>query len=124
MRFLHSLLNAKHDKLDPDIPKRLPQQPGASALGTEPTEKEVATAMKAMAKANAVGPDGLPVELLKLGLHQDQTTFLEFHRLILIIWREGSAPQKWKDAVITVLLKKSKNTECENYRGTSLVSRR
>ena len=124
MWFLRSLLNAEHDKLDPDIPKRLRQQPGASALGTEPTEKEVATAMKALANANAVGPDGLPVELLKLGLHQDQTTFLEFHRLILLIWHERSVPQQWKDAVITVLLKKSKNTEWENYRGTSLVPRR
>ena len=94
MRFLRSLLNKKHDKLDPDIPKRLPQQPGVSALGTESTEEEVATAMKAAANAKAVRPDGLPVELLILGLHQNQTTFLEFYRLILLIWREGSVPQQ------------------------------
>ena len=45
--------------LDPDIPKRLPQHPVASALGTEPTEEEIATAMEAMTNAKAVGPDGL-----------------------------------------------------------------
>ena len=67
VRFSRSLLNAKSDMLDPDIPKRLPQHPVASALGIEPTE-EIATAMKAMANAKAVGPDGLPAELLKLGL--------------------------------------------------------
>ena len=39
-----------------------------------------------------------------------------------LIWREGKVPQKWKDAVITVLHKKSDKTECGNYRGTSLVS--
>ena len=94
MRFLPSLLNKKHDKLDPEIPKRLPQQSDASVLGTEPTEEEVATAMKAAANAKAVRPDGLPVELLKLGLHQIQTTFLDFHLLILLIWREGSVPQQ------------------------------
>ena len=53
--------------LDPEIPKGLPQQPVASALGIEPTE-EIVTAMKAMVNAKAVGSDGLPVELLKLGL--------------------------------------------------------
>ena len=70
MQFSRSLLNFKSDMLDPDIRKRLPQQPVASALGIEPTEEEFATAMKAMANARAVGPDALPAELLKLGLHK------------------------------------------------------
>ena len=108
--------------LDPDIPKRLPQQPVASALGIEPTEEEIATAMKAMANEKAVGPDGLPAELLKLGLQQDRTILLEFHRLTTLIWREGKVPQQWKDAVITVPHKKGDKTECENYGGISLVS--
>ena len=122
MRFFRSLLNAKFDMLDPDIPKRLLQQPVASALGIEPTEKEIATAMKAMANAKVVGPDGLPAELLKLGLQQDRTILLELHRLTTLIWREGKAPLQWKDAVITILHKKGNKTECENYRGISLVS--
>ena len=63
MRFLRSLLNARSDMLDPHIPKRLPQQPAVRACGTEPTEEEVATAMKAMANAKVVEPDGLPVKL-------------------------------------------------------------
>ena len=48
VRFFRSLLNSKSDMLDPDTPKRLPQQPVASALGIEPTEEEIATAMKAV----------------------------------------------------------------------------
>ena len=54
--------------IDLDIPKRLPQQPVASALGTESMEEEIATAMEAMANAKAVGADDLPMELLKVGL--------------------------------------------------------
>ena len=122
--FFRSLLNSKSDVLDPDIPKRLPQQPVANALGIEPTE-EIATAMKAMVNnAEAVGPGGLPAELLKLGLEQDRTILLEFHRLTTLIWREGKVPKQWKDAdaVITVLHKKGDKTECGNYRGISLVS--
>ena len=71
--------------LDADIPKRLPQHPVVSALGIEPTEEEIATAMKAMANAKAVGPDGLSVELLKLGLQQDRAILRELHRLTTLM---------------------------------------
>ena len=89
VRFFRSLLNSKSDMLDTDIPKRLPQHPVASALGIEPTEEEIATAMKAMANAKAVGPDGLPAELLKLVLQQDRTILRELHWLTILIWRQG-----------------------------------
>ena len=108
--------------LDPDIPKRLPQHPVVSALEIEPTEEEIATAMKAMTNAKAMGPDDLPAELLKLGLQQDRIILLELHRLTTLTWREGKVPQEWKDAVITVLFKKCDKTERVNYRGISLVS--
>ena len=87
VRFFRSLLNAKSDMLHPDILKKLPQHPIASALGIEATEEEIDTAMKAMANVEAVGPDGLPAELLKLGLQQDPTILLELHRLTTLIWR-------------------------------------
>ena len=116
MRFLRSLLNAKSDTLDPGIPKRLLQQLIASALGIDPKE-EIATAMKAMANAKAVGPDGLPVELLKLGLRQDRTILLELHPLITLIWSERKVTRS-----LTYFTKKGDKTECGNYRGISLVS--
>ena len=84
VRFFRSLLNSKSDMLDPDIPKRLPQHSVASALGIEPTE-EITSAMQAMANAKAVGPDGLPAELVKLGFQQDRTILLELHRLTTVI---------------------------------------
>ena len=92
VRFFRSLLNSKSDMLDTDIPKRLPQHPVASALGIEPTEEEIATAMKAMANAKAVGPDGLPAELLKIGLQHYRTILRELHRLTILIWRQGKVP--------------------------------
>ena len=121
-RFFRSLRNAKSDMPDPDIPKRLPQQPVASAVGIEPTEEEIATAVKAMANANVVGPNGLPAELLKLGLQQDRTILLKLHRFATLIWREGKVPQQWKDAGITILHKKGDKAECGNYRAISSVS--
>ena len=103
MRFFRSLLNANADMLDPNNPKRLPQHLVASTLGIEPTEEEIATAMKAMANEKIVGPDGHPAELLNLGLQQDRTVLLELHRLTTLVWRKGKIPQQCEDAVITVL---------------------
>ena len=54
------------------------------------------TAMKAMANAKAVKPDGFPVELLKLGLQQDRTILLELHRLTTLIWRRGKSHSSGK----------------------------
>ena len=108
--------------LDPEIPKRLRQQPVASTLGIEPVNEKIAAAMKVMANAKAVGLDGLPLELLKLGLQQDRTVLLELHRLTTLIWREGSLLQQLKDAVIIVLHTKGDKTECGNYLDISLVS--
>ena len=123
VRFFRSLLDAKSDMLDPEIPRRLPQHPVASALGIEPTQEEIAAAMKAMENAKAVGQDGLLADLLKLRLQQDRTILLELQRLTTFIWREGKVPQQWKDAVRTVLHTKGDKMECGNYRDISLVSR-
>ena len=122
LRFFRSLLNANLDMLDLDLSERLPQQPVVSALATQPTEEEVATAIKAMANAKAVGSEGLPVDFKKLGLPQDRAVLIELHRLVTLIWCEGKVPKRWKDAVITVFHQKNDKTECVNYRSISLVS--
>ena len=38
------------------------------------------------------------------------------------MWRGEEIPQEWKDATITVLHKESDRSDCNNFRGTSLVS--
>ena len=67
-----------------------------------------------MGNSNAVGPDELPVELLKRGLHHDPTVLRVFHQIIIRVWREGNVPQRWRDAVIKVLHKKKDRTEYGN----------
>ena len=114
MGFFRSLLNARSDMLDPDIPKRLPQHLGASALGIEPTEEEIATAMKAMTNAKAVEPDGLPAELLKLGLQQDRTILLELHRLTTLIWREGKDHSSGKTRSLPYSTRRATRRSAEN----------
>ena len=82
-------------------------------------EEEVATAMKAMTNAKTLGPDGLPVELLKRGRKQDRVILLELYRLIILIRREEKVSLQYEDTVITVLHKKGGKTECRKYRAES-----
>ena len=121
-RFFGTLLNSKSDKLKLDIIEELPQWPITHALGVEPTENELIGALRSMANAKAVGPDELPVELLKLGINNDPTVLRVFHLVIKRVWHQRKVPQRWRDAVIKVLHKKKDRFECGNYRGISLVA--
>ena len=113
-RLFRSLLNAKYDIIDPDIPERLLHQSVASAFGTEPTEGEVASAMKTMADAKAVRLVGLPVELLKLGLYQDRTVFLEFDRLTTLIWGEEESNDSGKTRSLLYSTRRAPRQNAEN----------
>ena len=105
MRFFSDLLNGESDQLGHSIIAGIPQHPVAHVLGVEPTEEEVASALRSMANAKAVGPDELPVELLKLELHHDTTVLRKFHKVITRVWRDGRVLQRWRDAVLKILHK-------------------
>ena len=89
MRHVRSLLNDKSQLLDPTVISKIHQWPVVGALGVEPTEVEIAAALRAMANAKAVGRDGLPTELLKLGLHENSTILRELHCITKLVWRGG-----------------------------------
>ena len=93
-RFFGTLLNSKSDKLRLIIIEELPQWPITHALGVEPTENELFGALRSMANAKAVGPDKLPVELLKLEINHDPTVLREFHRVIKRVWHQWEVPQR------------------------------
>ena len=63
-----------------------------------------------MASAKAVGPDELPVEILKLGLIHDPTVLREFHRVTKLLCYQRKVLQRWRDAMIKVLHKKKDRT--------------
>ena len=103
VRHFRSLLNATSETLDPTVISTIPQRPVAEAFGEEPTEDGVAASLRSMANAKAIGPDGLPAELLKLGLHENRIVLRELHRITKLVWHGGQVPQLWKDATIKVL---------------------
>jgi hypothetical protein len=58
-------------------------------------------------------------ELIKTG---GETLYSEIHRLICYIWSKEELPQQWKESVTVPIHKKGDNTDCNNYRGISLLS--
>ena len=75
--------------------------------------------IRGMLNWKAVGPDSLPAEVLKL----DHPEFIRYvHNLLVNVWSTGEVPQQWKDATITVLHERKDLSDCNNYRGISLVA--
>lgn len=53
--------------------REIPQQPIAYAFGTEPTVEVFIVVLRSMGSSKVVGPDELPVERLRLGMHHGRT---------------------------------------------------
>ena len=122
VRWFHKLLNAKSPTLDPSIVNELKQWLPCRPLGDVSSKNEVEEAIRALANRKAVGPDGLPAELLKVLADEELNTLGKFHDIIVAVLRGGGLPQHWKDATMKVLHKKKYRTECGNYLGTFLVA--
>ena len=94
-------------KLDPKIAEALDQRPVNTPLGVQPTIQELIDVIRSLANGKkAVGPDGIPVELLKIVLNGDPAVRQRLLDIVIGIWRGGEVPQQWKDATIKVLHKK------------------
>ena len=106
-------------KLDLTITALFPQRPLAPSLVVEPTMDDMMAVIRGMPNWKAVGPDALPAEVLKL----DHPEFIRhFHNLLVNVSSTGEVSQQWRDSTIKVLHKKKDRSDCNNYRGISLVA--
>ena len=89
-------------------------------LNVEPTMDELSKVIDCLATGKAPGSDSIPPDLIK----QCKTTLLHpLHEVLCQCWREGAVWQDMRDAKIVTLYKnKGERSNCNNYRGISLLS--
>ena len=79
---------------------------------------EVDLAIDKLKSHKSPGIDQIPTELIKAG---GRTIFLEIHKYITSIWKKEKLPEEWKESIIVPIHKKVDKTDCNNYRGISLL---
>ena len=90
----------------------------AEPLVPEPSASEVELAIDKLKSHKSPGSDQIPPELIKAG---GRTIYLEIHKLIISIWKKEKLPEEWKESIILPIHKKGDKTDCNNYRGISLL---
>ena len=90
----------------------------AEPLVLEPSALEVELAIEKLKSHKSPGIDQIPAELIKAG---GSTNRCAIHELIIAIWNKEELPGEWKESIIVPIHKKGDKTDCNNYRGISLL---
>ena len=90
----------------------------AEPLVPDPSASEVELAIDKLKSHKPPGIAQLPAELIKVW---DRTICLEIHKLSTFIWKKEELPEEWKESIIVPIHKKGDKTDCNNYRGISLL---
>ena len=99
----------------------LPNLPLYPKDGNEPdiTMQEVEMAIKLLKLDKAAGIDDISAEEIKAACEDRGLKMM--HSLCKTIWETEVIPEDWKKAVIVPIFKKKDKTDCNNYRGVSLL---
>ena len=119
---VHTLLNAKSPRLDPNIAEGLDRWPENMPLGVQPTMQEPTDAIHSLANGKAVGQDGVSVELFKITLNGDPALRRRLLDIVVPIWRGGGCATAVERCHHHGTPQKKDRTEYGNYRGISLVA--
>jgi hypothetical protein len=91
----------------------------AELLVPGPSRLEAEIAIAKLKKYKSPGSDQIPAELIQTG---GEMLLSAIHKLINSIWNKEELPDQWKAAIIVSVHKKGDKTDCNNYRGISLLS--
>jgi hypothetical protein len=79
---------------------------------------EVELAIEKLKSHKSQGIDQIPAEIIKAG---SRTICCAIHKLIIAISNKEELPEEWKESIIVPTHKKGEKTDCNNYRGISLL---
>jgi hypothetical protein len=69
-------------------------------------------------KYKSPGSDQIRAELIQAG---GEISLSAIYKLINSVWIEEELPDQWKESIIIPVYKKGDKTDCNNYRGISLL---
>ena len=90
----------------------------AEPLVPEPGAFELELAIEKLKSHKSPGIDQIPAELIKEG---GRTIHCAIQKLIISIWNMEEFPEEWKESIMVPIYKKGDKTDCNNYRGISLL---
>ena len=83
------------------------------------SEEEIAIALSQTKSGEAPGPDGISVEILKVG----GSAFIQWLETVADqVWEDEVVLTDWHKQLIIPLHKKGNRSECDNYRGIALLN--
>jgi hypothetical protein len=88
-------------------------------LVEEPSYEEISTMITNFRKLKAPGIDNINPELIQATGPQMNS---RIYRLVTNIWTKEKMPNEWNLALICPIYKKGEKSECNNYRGISLLN--
>ena len=105
---------------EPTIPTDIPEAESDIEIDLDPpTLQEVKAAIKSMKNDKAPGVDGVTAEMLKIDEEETPRLLTEIFEQI---WNSEELPESWKIGLIVKLPKKGDLTNCNNWRGITLLS--
>jgi hypothetical protein len=90
----------------------------AEPLVPGPSRLEVEIAFAKLKKYKSPGSDQILAEMIQAG---GEILLSVIHKLINSVWNKEELPDQWKESTIVSVHKKGDKTDCNNYRGISLL---
>ena len=108
-----------HSKIEKDLEYlRNNLSENSTTLDCKFTIQEVKAGLKALKNNKAPGVDGIPNEFLKVS---DDSFIAILTSLFNFMLEKGEIPEKWSECIICPIFKSGDKTDCNNYRGISLL---
>ena len=116
----YSNLYSRENTVTPSALGAIKCMPIMEELNAEPTVDELSKVIDCLAAGKAPGSDNIPPDLIK---HCKTTLLHPLQKVLCQCWREGAVLQDMRDAkIITLYKNKGERSDCNNYRGISLLS--
>ena len=113
-------LYSRENSVSQEALETIEDLPVLEELDAEPTIEELSKAIDALSSGKAPGEDGIPPEIIKCGI---PALLKPLHAPLCTCWREGKDHQDIRDAKLITLYKtKGDRSDCNIYRGKSLLS--